>query len=149
MRASLDGKFYEEKPRKVHLYHDQQGATYQSCGSTRRYADTLCKANHRSPMTLTTKDHSKVTCKICLKAMYKQPIVSGPPLPKPFEPKFRVRRGLFGRLVLQISEEKIGHRDQEGGWQPRGSVTVWRDAKVEDVIFTNLSVGVVNELRSK
>jgi hypothetical protein len=55
--------------RKVHLFHDQQGATYQSMGKERLYADTLCKMNSRDPQIQLTTDPALVTCKTCLRKM--------------------------------------------------------------------------------
>ncbi len=60
---------FEERPRKVHLFHDQKGATYGSMGYTHPYADTLCKGNYAGPELRTTTDREKVTCKTCLRKM--------------------------------------------------------------------------------
>lgn len=59
---------FEERPRKVHLYHDRTGQTYRTPGGGRReYAHTLCKGNFAGPGLLTTDDPRKVTCNICQK----------------------------------------------------------------------------------
>ena len=60
---------FEPYERKVHLFHDQEGATYQSMGAERMYADTLCKMNSRDPQIQLTTDPKLVTCKTCLKKM--------------------------------------------------------------------------------
>lgn len=49
--------------RKVHLYHDQKGATIKYSG--KKFANTLCKMNSDVPASHITTDPSKVTCKIC------------------------------------------------------------------------------------
>ena len=60
---------FEPYERKVHLFEDQKGATYQSMGKERLYADTLCKMNNRDPSIQLTTDPKLVTCKTCLKKM--------------------------------------------------------------------------------
>lgn len=55
--------FGSEKPLKVHMYFDNKGATYKSCGHERRYANTVCKAN--SDVKHITSDFRDVTCKTC------------------------------------------------------------------------------------
>lgn len=54
---------FQEKPRKVHLFHDQEGATY---AGGKLFCDTLCKGNWNRRETLTTTDPEEVTCKLCL-----------------------------------------------------------------------------------
>jgi len=56
---------FEEKPRKVHLYKDQKGATYRSRGKDRPFANTLCRGNHIPEGVITTTDPARVTCKRC------------------------------------------------------------------------------------
>lgn len=56
---------FTEKPRKVHLFHDQKGARIPH--SNRLFANTLCKMNSNVPDSHITDDPEKVTCKICLK----------------------------------------------------------------------------------
>lgn len=60
---------YEERPRKVHLFRDWNGATYQSMGKMRRYANTLCKKNSDVPASHVTTEPEEVTCKNCLRKM--------------------------------------------------------------------------------
>ena len=60
---------FEPYERKVHLFEDQKGATYQSMGAERRYADTLCKMNSRDPEIQLTTAPELVTCKTCLRKM--------------------------------------------------------------------------------
>ena len=55
--------------RKVHLFHDQKGATYKSMGEERRYGDTLCKMNSRDPEIQLTTEPGEVTCRTCLRKM--------------------------------------------------------------------------------
>lgn len=56
---------FEERPRKVHFYHDQQGATFGLKKTP--FANTLCKMNSAVPDSHITTDPSLVTCKICRK----------------------------------------------------------------------------------
>jgi hypothetical protein len=63
---AMDHRFHEA-PRKVHLFHDQEGATYAH--GTRQYVDTLCKGNWDRRSTVTTTVSSEVTCKMCLQRM--------------------------------------------------------------------------------
>lgn len=56
---------FEERPRKVHFYHDQQGATFGLKKTP--FANTLCKMNSAVPESHITTDPDKVTCKICRK----------------------------------------------------------------------------------
>lgn len=74
----------EEKPRKVHLHYDWKGATYQSAGKRRLYANTLCKGNFDSRDLLTTEDPDKVNCRSCLKKMHERGVGRAP---KPLAPK--------------------------------------------------------------
>lgn len=55
--------FGSEKPLKVHMFFDNKGATYSSCSHTRKYANTVCKAN--SDVKHITSDFRDVTCKTC------------------------------------------------------------------------------------
>lgn len=58
---------FAAEPRKVHLFHDQKGAEYESMGKKHKYANTLCKGNFAGPELRTTDDPDLVTCKICRK----------------------------------------------------------------------------------
>lgn len=64
------------RPLKVHMFRDQKGATYSSCGKTHKYADTACK--HNWPVENVTQDPNRVTCKRCLRMMAKAEVVSVP-----------------------------------------------------------------------
>lgn len=61
--------FDQPYERKVHLYHDQQGARINSHipgVEGRLFANTACKMNSDVPESHITTDLGKVTCKICL-----------------------------------------------------------------------------------
>jgi hypothetical protein len=129
---------FEEKPRKVHLFRDQGGATYKSMGEERPYANTACKGNFAGPELVTTEDVTKVTCKTCLKKMREPERMPAPErLTVPEAPatgkRYRYRRSWRGKLILQICERKHYSRDLNGS----GCYDVWRDARLED-----LGVGV-------
>ena len=57
--------FRDAEPRKVHLWFDQDGA--KIAGTSRLFANTLCKMNSDVPESHITHDPAKVTCKICRK----------------------------------------------------------------------------------
>lgn len=54
---------FEERPRKVHFHHDQQGATFGLKKTP--FANTLCKMNSAVPESHITTQPHLVTCKIC------------------------------------------------------------------------------------
>jgi hypothetical protein len=146
----------EPRAQKVHLYHDQEGATYR--GGV-LFCDTLCKGNWNRQTTLTTTDPNKVTCQICrkdarFKAMvdpllpnerlygsakvetsYVEPEgAAGPvaaPAPTVSALRTRHRVGWRGKLILQVCENypinSLGHKADH-----------WRDATLAD-----LDLGVV------
>lgn len=76
---------FEERPRKVHLHHDQKGALIPH--SNRPFVNTLCKMNSDVPSSHITDDPAAVTCKICLRdarfpgnkgrKMARKPIIAG------------------------------------------------------------------------
>jgi len=144
---------FPEKPRKVHLYKDQKGATYGGVipgAQPRLYTNTACKGNHNHEGLLTTNNPDEVTCKLCLdkietplhKQMYgraQRPVdliqtgqllsfqlAGGPTVP----PKTRYRRTWLGKLVLQV--EVFGDEREANGFKR------WRDATLAD-----LGIGVV------
>lgn len=122
---------FEEQPRKVHYYHDQQGATFGL--SKKPFANTLCKMNSDVPASHITMDPSKVTCKICRKdARFKMVLnmqfgklgninrdygkmAEGPlylqMVGRALRPGFvngmrvRYRRNWLGKLILQVEEQ--------------------------------------------
>lgn len=136
--------FYHE-PRKVHLFHDQQGAEYGSMGKRHKYANTLCKMNSTSPQMQTTHNPNDVTCKICRKHTGFNAYVKvldnavrefdSTPTPPPREAgrRTRYRVSFFRRkLILQV-ETPVNVMD---GCDPldTGSVVLrWRDATLEDL----------------
>lgn len=129
-----DWQNFEERPRKVHLYHDQQGAEY---APGRKYTNTLCKGNFNHDGLLFTDDPTKVTCQSCLKKIRRSRRAFGVTNPSTATPvitihasSIRYRQTLTGKLVLQI---KTHYRDD--GYK---SVDGWRDATLSD-----LNVGVV------
>lgn len=58
---------FEDKPRKVHLYCDQQGRKQRRGGKP--VDNTLCASNHGDRGLLKTEKPAEVTCKRCLKLM--------------------------------------------------------------------------------
>ncbi len=106
---------FEPYERKVHLFHDQKGATYQSMGHERRYGDTLCKMNNRDPATVTTTDPDQVTCKTCLRKMGTRPA----PAPE----IIRVVR-VLEYWGPRASVEKVLQQNAVKGFRDFGSVTI-------------------------
>lgn len=148
-RYFKSGGFVQE--RKIHYYFDNQGATYGQTmpgGSSGKFANTLCKMNSDVPETHITTDPMLVTCKICRKdARFKRIMemlisqhrdtgrftpeqVLGRalrPLPKVDNRKYRYRRTLFGKLVLQVCTEHYGDA------RMTMSLETWRDATLQDL----------------
>jgi len=125
---------FVEKPRKVHLFKDQQGAAYNN-GRT-LYADTLCMGNWRGPGVLTTNVSSEVTCKICLQRMMEPAYRRSAKVPvPPVQPKLRYRQNWWGKLILQVAESVPVNYDpaDPGDLGPRNWTVRWRDAQVEDL----------------
>lgn len=54
---------FEERPRKVHYFADQNGAKIPHSGKP--FANTLCKMNSNVPGTHITTIPHEVTCKLC------------------------------------------------------------------------------------
>jgi hypothetical protein len=134
---------YEERPRKMHLFRDQGGATYKSMGRELKYADTACRGNYAGPELVSTSDVTKVTCKNCLKKIAEPERMPTPerltvPEAAPKANRFRYRRSWRGKLILQICETKHYMKDLNGsGYYDEWSKEVWRDATLAD-----LGVGV-------
>lgn len=120
---------FQHQDPKVHLHHDQGGATIS--GTSRRFADTLCKMNSNVPADRITRDPAKVTCKICLRdARFPRA-----PQVAPVQPlvPYRYRQSWTGRLVLQVAEPVPYNYDPQHDDKPGGWTTRWRDARVEDL----------------
>lgn len=107
---------FEPYERKVHLFEDQKGATYQSCGQERMYADTLCKMNSRDPQIQLTTDPNQVTCKTCLKKMAR---LRGTPK----EDIVRVVR-VLEYVGPRSSVEKVLQQNAVKGFRDFGTVTI-------------------------
>ena len=147
--------------RKVHLYHDQQGATIKSSG--RPFANTACKMNSDIPESHITTDISKVTCQICLSRKQK---VSGferansvEKTTVPHEPalwvqqvgrglrpyrsangsRMRYRLNWRRKLILQV-EDTISVADDNDPMDLGRDVTRWRDATLADLPYPGLGV---------
>lgn len=146
---------FPEQPRKVHLHHDQQGATIGITG--RPFANTLCKMNSDVPESHITTDPTKVTCKICRKdARFKAlinmqfgkfaPTGSSDLYPQMFGRALRPnmlngmrtrhRLNWRGKLILQVCDTKIAKYDlcdlYATGAEATG-VDHWRDATLADM----------------
>lgn len=115
---------------KIHLHRDQGGATIR--GTSRKFANTLCKMNSDVPTERITTDPGKVTCKICLRDA-RFPKAGATIAPPAYQ--FRHRQNWRGKLVLQISEALPTNYDPRDPWDlgPRNWATRWRDARVEDL----------------
>lgn len=130
---------FHHAERKVHMFHDQFGATYGAAipgGQPRKYADTLCKGNWEGPDVRSTSDPALVTCKICRKDhrfIAKQAAEAPSPVEKPKEGRrTRYRVSFWGRkLILQVEVNEIYAEPQP----PHDSHTYtrWRDARLEDL----------------
>ncbi len=127
--------------RKVHLHHDNAGATFGP--KKQPFANTLCRMNSTSPDMRITHDPALVTCKICRKdARFKAYLAPPSPveliteLTTPSKPALqtRYRLGWRGKLILQVAEP-FTIQGPVGGIHTR---TRWRDATLED-----LGLGVV------
>lgn len=146
--------FDQPYERKVHLYHDQQGATIKSSG--RLFANTACKMNSDVPQSHITTDLSKVTCSLCLSkkqaASRFQSVANNVTVSHREPDEFaqwclqrermkladgrhiRYRRSWRGKLILQVQSTTYHIApDMEEYTRVR-----WRDATLED-----LSLGVV------
>jgi len=127
---------FQEAPRKVHMFHDQQGATYNGGrGARKLYVDTLCKGNWDRRSTLTTTVSSEVTCKICLQRMMEPQYKRVPKLALPtpaLKSNHRYRQNWRGKLILQV---EVAYSTMDGR-DPLdfGETTYrWRDATLADL----------------
>jgi hypothetical protein len=152
---------FEERPRKVHFHHDQQGATFGAYGKQTPFANTLCKMNSAVPESHITTDPSLVTCKICRKDHRFKVAANAQfgnvnrdygkmayPLHvqmvgRALRPGFvngmrtRHRRGWFGKLILQVEEQVPVNYDDRDPYETRSLDEVphtgrWRDATIAD-----------------
>lgn len=110
---------FEEQERKTHLYRDQKGATYQSMGHERLYADTLCRMNNRDPAIKVTTDPALVTCKTCLRKMSLLRTIAGPKV----EDTVRVVR-ILEYVGPRSSVEKVLQQNAVKGFRDFGAVTI-------------------------
>lgn len=152
---------FEERPRKVHFYHDQKGAKIPH--SNKPFGNTLCKINSNAPEMLTTNMPHSVTCKLCRShrdfKKYEPPLLDDIEFPRVTgreqaeritkhilnqqfgralrPPRTRYRRNWRGKLILQVeySYNNADHRDPLDFGQ---TFMRWRDATLED-----LDLGVV------
>lgn len=137
---------YVTEPRKVHLHHDNAGATYGP--SKRPFANTLCKMNSTSSDMRITMNPDEVTCKICRKDARFKAYTSGrssvleltPELATPSRPALRTRyrRTWRGKLVLQVEAMVPYNYDPATDNHEPQYTGKWRDATLED-----LGLGVV------
>lgn len=101
---------FEERPRKVHLFHDWKGETYKSCGSVRPYANTECRGNFAGPELRTTRNPAEVTCEICKRKIYtmgrKRNRDRGKIPPRPFIPHIPPE-------VLQKAVDEMGRATRQ------------------------------------
>jgi rubredoxin len=139
--VQLNPGWFEEKPRKVHFFHDQKGASFGPAGSRRKFADTLCKKNSDVPHTHITSDPNAVTCKICQKHAYfprGAPLLQTPPaIPIDFIEPSRLTRHHSIPMILHcpmcngrhIDEKEFEHKPHHThACQHCGHS--WRPAKV-------------------
>lgn len=108
---------FEPYQRKVHLFHDQKGATYQSMGAERMYADTLCKMNSLDPDIQLTTEPGDVTCKTCLRKMGRLKAEQSRP------DIVRVVR-ILEYVGERASVEKVLQQNAVKGFRDFGTVTV-------------------------
>lgn len=157
--------FDQPYERKVHLYHDQKGATIKSSG--RPFANTACKMNSDVPLSHITTDIDKVTCQICLSKKHKvgaferyrsipnsveeSKVAAEPALwvqqvgrgLRPYRSangsRMRYRLNWRRKLILQV-EETIISADDRDPMDFGHEVTRWRDATLADLPYPGLGV---------
>jgi hypothetical protein len=148
---------FEERPRKFHFYHDQEGALIPH--SNKPFANTLCKMNSAVPESHITTDLDRVTCKICLRdARFREmkrktninreygKMASAYPLHvqmfgRALRPGFvngipsRYRRNWRGKLILQVQDTVPVNYDERDPYDtgPTQFTGRWRDATLEDL----------------
>lgn len=136
---------FPETERKVHLHHDNEGATFGT--SKHPFANTLCRMNSTSPQMRITHDPELVTCKTCRKDARFKAYVKGAesvlelnvPAPMPSKPALRTRYrvGWRGKIILQV-EELYNNADPRDPLDLGQTFMRWRDATLAD-----LGLGVV------
>ena len=136
---------FVEQPRKVHLHHDNAGATFGP--KKQPFANTLCRMNSTSPQTRITMNPDEVTCKICRKDARFKAFTAGRDtalelttvLTTPSKPvlRTRYRRNWRGQLILQV-EYSYNNADPRDPRDLGQTFMRWRDATLED-----LGLGVV------
>lgn len=148
--------FDQPYERKVHLYHDQQGAKIGH--SDRLFANTACKMNSNVPLSHITTDIHKVTCSICLSKKHKvgaferyrsipnsveeSKVTHEPPLSLLYSKdggRFRYRLNWRRKLILQV-EETIISADDRDPMDFGHEITRWRDATLADLPYPGLGV---------
>lgn len=151
---------YEDRPRKVHLYHDQKGATFGLKNTP--FANTLCKMNSNVPESHITSDPDKVTCKICRKDHRFAELVRKRNINEAYGKmaatdsagvhmqmfgralrpsmvngmRTRHRRNWRGKLILQVCDTKIANYDPSDPYDTGAAaveVEHWRDATLADM----------------
>lgn len=162
---------FEERPRKVHFHHDQQGATFGLKKTP--FANTLCKMNSAVPESHITTDPDKVTCKICRKdhrfavlarkrnineaygkMAYPDAVRDGflPHLQmygRALRPnmlngaRIRYRRNWRGKLILQVEERVPVNYDPADPRETRSLDEVRHTGRWRDATLADLGGGVV------
>lgn len=159
---------FEERPRKVHFHHDQQGATFGLKNTP--FANTLCKMNSAVPDSHITTDPELVTCKICrrdhrfrelarkrnINEMYgkmAQPESAYPlhlqMFGRALRPnmlngkRVRYRRSWFGKLILQVEDMVPVNYDESDPYETRSLDDVHHTGRWRDATLADLGGGVV------
>lgn len=157
---------FEERPRKVHFYHDQKGATFGLKNTP--FANTLCKMNSNVPDSHITTDPELVTCKICRWdhrfAELKRKRNINEAYGKMADPSFglhvqmygralrpnmlngkrvRYRRSWFGKLILQVEDMVPVNYDESDPYETRSLDDVHHTGRWRDATLADLGGGVV------
>ncbi|QHB80495.1 hypothetical protein P6F35_gp62 [Sphingomonas phage vB_StuS_MMDA13] len=157
---------FEERPRKVHFHHDQQGATFGLKNTP--FANTLCKMNSAVPDSHITTDPELVTCKICRKdhrfrelarkrninEMYGKMADPGflghiQMVGRALRPnmlngkRVRYRRSWFGKLILQVEDMVPVNYDESDPYETRSLDDVHHTGRWRDATLADLGGGVV------